>query len=253
MIRCIAVDDEPLALELIRDYTERIPFLKLEGLFESGIKVLEWLHNNQVDVIFLDIMMPEITGIQFIEVMHHKPMIVFTTAYEEYGVQGFDLDIVDYLLKPISFDRFLKAVLKVQDRLKRQNINSNGRLVTKADNYSSDDDFMFIRTEGRHRRIDFNSIYFIEGMKDYLRIHTDKGRIMTLMTFREMLKLLPANRFIRIHRSYIVHLSSIEAVESKTVIIKEQRLPLSKIYRDGFFSLINSTQIMSKGKKDENE
>lgn len=239
MIRCIAIDDEPLALDLIKDYTERIPFLSLESLFENGMEVLDWLKSHSVDLIFLDIMMPDITGIQFLEVLRNKPLVVFTTAYEEYAVKGFELDVVDYLLKPISFDRFLKAVLKVQDRLLSENSNGIDQLEKQKIKHA-EKDYIFIRTEGVLKRIDLNSICFIEGMKDYLRIHTDKEKIMTLMNFQEMLDLLPGNRFIRIHRSYIVHIDCIEAVESKTVRIKQQRIPISKAYRDAFFERIRN-------------
>jgi len=238
MIHCIAIDDEPLALDLIRDYTERIPFLSLEGLFESGMEVLDWLQNHQVDLIFLDIMMPDITGIQFMEVLHNRPLVVFTTAYDQYALKGFELDVVDYLLKPISFDRFLKAVLKVQDRLQAEKtgtIQSPSQGVIQ----SGDREYIFIRTEGHLKKIDLKSICYIEGMKDYLSIHTGEGRIMTLMNFRDMLDLLPEERFIRIHRSFIIHVDFIDRVESKVVIVKNKRIPISKAYRDGFYALIN--------------
>ncbi len=238
MIRFIAIDDEPLALDLIRDYTERIPFLLLEGLFESGMEVLDWLQNHQVDLIFLDIMMPDITGIQFMEVLHNRPLVVFTTAYDQYALKGFELDVVDYLLKPISFERFLKAVLKVQERLQAEKtgtIQSPSQGVIQ----SGDRDYIFIRTEGHLKKIDLKSICYIEGMKDYLSIHTGEGRIMTLMNFRDMLDLLPEERFIRIHRSFIIHVDFIDRVESKVVIVKNKRIPISKAYRDGFYALIN--------------
>lgn len=238
MIHCIAIDDEPLALDLIRDYTERIPFLSLEGLFESGMEVLDWLQNHQVDLIFLDIMMPDITGIQFMEVLHNRPLVVFTTAYDQYALKGFELDVVDYLLKPISFDRFLKAVLKVQDRLQAEKtgtIQSPSQGVIQ----SGDREYIFIRTEGHLKKIDLKSICYIEGMKDYLSIHTGEGRIMTLMNFRDMLDLLPEERFIRIHRSFIIHVDFIDRVESRVVIVKNKRIPISKAYRDGFYALIN--------------
>jgi len=239
MIHCIAIDDEPLALDLIRDYTERIPFLSLEGLFESGMEVLDWLQNHQVDLIFLDIMMPDITGIQFMEVLHNRPLVVFTTAYDQYALKGFELDVVDYLLKPISFERFLKAVLKVQERLQAEKPGGTIQSPGQGDNKSGDRDYIFIRTEGHLKKIDLKSICYIEGMKDYLSIHTGEGRIMTLMNFRDMLDLLPEERFIRIHRSFIIHVDFIDRVESKVVIVKNKRIPISKAYRDGFYALIN--------------
>lgn len=239
MIRCIAIDDEPLALDLIRDYAERIPFLSLEGLFESGMEVLNWLQNHTVDLIFLDIMMPDITGIQFMEVLHNRPLVVFTTAYEQYALKGFELDVVDYLLKPISFDRFLKAVLKGQERLLAEKPDGAMQHAGQGVNQTGDRDYIFIRTEGHLKKIDLRSIDYIEGMKDYLSIQTGEGRIMTLMNFRDMLDLLPKERFIRVHRSFIVHVDHIDRVESKILIIKNKRIPISNAYRDGFFTLIN--------------
>ena len=239
MIRCIAIDDEPLALDLIRDYTERLPFLSLEGLFESGIEVLDWLKDHSVDLIFLDIMMPDITGIQFMEVMHNRPLVVFTTAYDQYALKGFELDVVDYLLKPISFDRFLKAVLKVQERLQPEKPGGSVHSPVRDVIHSGDRDYIFIRTEGHLKKIDLKSICYIEGMKDYLSIYTAEGRVMTLMNFRDMLDLLPKERFIRIHRSFIIHVDCIDRIESKFVIIRNKRIPISKAYRDGFFALIN--------------
>jgi DNA-binding LytR/AlgR family response regulator len=242
MIRCIAIDDEPLALDLIRDYTERIPFLSLEGLFESGMEVLDWLQHHQVDLIFLDIMMPDITGIQFMEILQNRPLVVFTTAYDQYALKGFELDVVDYLLKPISFDRFLKAVLKAQDRLFSEKPGSTNESATQGIISLHDKGYIFIRTEGHLKKIDLRSIGYIEGMKDYLSIHTGEGRIMTLMNFRDMLNLLPKERFIRIHRSFIIHVDCIDRVESKVVIIKNKRIPIGKAYRDGFFEMIKNKQ-----------
>lgn len=242
MIRCIAIDDEPLALDLIRDYTERIPFLSLEGLFESGMEVLDWLQNHHVDLIFLDIMMPDITGIQFIEVVTNKPLVVFTTAYDQYALKGFELDVVDYLVKPISFDRFLKAVLKVQDRLLSEKSESASESTTHGISTPHEKGYIFIRTEGHLKKIDLQSICYIEGMKDYLSIHTEDGRIMTLMNFRDMLNLLPKERFIRIHRTFIIHLDCIDRVESKAVIIQNKRIPIGNAYRDGFFEMIRNKQ-----------
>lgn len=237
-ISCIAVDDEPLALELIKDYAGRMPFLKLEGLFESGIEVLDWLHINSTDLILLDIMMPEITGIQFIEALNNKPMVIFTTAYEDYALKGFELDVVDYLLKPITFDRFLKAVLKARERIQKK---VNGSMTERtAYNYSeAEEDHIFIRSGGHLKRIEFKSIMYIEGMSDYLKIHTDNERIMTLMNFQTMLGLLPSRRFVRIHRSYIINLERIDSIESKSVLIGSKYIPVSKNFRDDLLNHIN--------------
>ena len=238
-ISCIAVDDEPLALELIKDYTGRVAFLKLDGLFESGIEVLDWLHNNSTDLIFLDIMMPEITGIQFMEAIYNKPMVIFTTAYEDYALKGFELDVVDYLLKPITFERFLKAVLKARERIQKKKDDSSSS-ITAGNAPEKEEDYIFIRSGGHLKRVEFKSIMYIEGMSDYLKIHTDKERIMTLMNFQTMLGLLPSRRFVRIHRSYIINLERIDSIESKSVIIGSKHIPVSKNFRDDLLNHINT-------------
>lgn len=237
-ISCIAVDDEPLALELIKDYTGRVAFLKLDGLFESGIEVLDWLHNNSTELIFLDIMMPDITGIQFMEAVYNKPMVIFTTAYEDYALKGYELDVVDYLLKPITFERFLKAVLKARERLQKKKDESSSA-ITAGNESEKEEDYIFIRSGGHLKRVEFKSIMYIEGMSDYLKIHTDKERIMTLMNFQTMLGLLPSRRFVRIHRSYIINLERIDSIESKSVIIGNKHIPVSKNFRDDLLNYIN--------------
>jgi DNA-binding LytR/AlgR family response regulator len=238
-ISCIAVDDEPLALELIKDYTGRVSFLKLDGLFESGIEVLDWLHNNTVDLIFLDIMMPEITGIQFMEAVYNKPMVIFTTAYEDYALKGFELDVVDYLLKPITFERFLKAVLKARERLQKGK-NDSSAAKKEGNESETEEEYIFIRSGGHLKRIDFNSILYIEGMSDYLRIHTDKDRIMTLMNFQTMLSLLPSRNFLRVHRSYIINLKRIDSIESNSVVIGDKHIPISRNFKDDLLKQINT-------------
>ena len=237
-ISCIAIDDEPLALELIKDYTGRVPFLKLDGLFEGGIEVLDWLNENSTDLIFLDIMMPEITGIQFMEALNTRPMVIFTTAYEDYALKGFELDVVDYLIKPITFERFLKAVLKARERLQKKK-NDSSTTKTEGNAPEAEEDYIFIRSGGHLKRIDLNSILYIEGMSDYLRIHTDKERIMTLMNFQSMLSLLPPGNFLRVHRSYIINLKRIDSIESNSVVIGDKHIPISRNFKDDLLKQIN--------------
>lgn len=237
-ISCIAIDDEPLALELIKDYTGRVPFLKLDGLFENGIEVLDWLNEKSTDLIFLDIMMPEITGIQFMEALNNRPMVIFTTAYEDYALKGFELDVVDYLLKPITFERFLKAVLKARERLQEKKKDTT-TAKTEANAPEAEVDYIFIRSGGHLKRIDLISILYIEGMSDYLRIHTDKERIMTLMNFQTMLSLLPYNYFLRVHRSYIINLKRINSIESNAVVIGGKHIPVSRNFKEELFKRIN--------------
>ena len=238
-ISCIAIDDEPLALELIKDYSGRVPFLRFDGMFESGIEVLDWLNEKNTDLIFLDIKIPDITGLQFMEALNNRPLVIFTTAYDDYALKGFELDVVDYLLKPITFERFLKAVLKARERLQKKYPDSSP-VRTNGDKTDHEEDHIFIKSGGQLKRIEFKTILYIEGMSDYLRIHTEKERIMTLMNFQTMLGLLPARNFIRIHRSYIINLERIDSIESKSVIIGNDHIPVSKNFKEDLLKSINT-------------
>ena len=251
-ISCIAIDDEPLALDLIKDYSNRVPFLNLEKLFESGIEALDWLHHNTTQLIFLDIMMPEITGIQFIETLYNKPLVIFTTAYEDYALKGFELDAIDYLLKPITFDRFLKSTLKVREKIFQSKKMESGETKTPEEK-TSEEEYIFIRSDGHLVRIDFESILFIEGMSDYLRIHTDHGKYMTLMNFQNMLSILPYKKFIRVHRSYIVNIKQIDTIESKHIILKGNNIPISRNYRSSLLDYLDNGNMIFKNKPETDE
>jgi two-component system, LytTR family, response regulator len=210
-IKCIAIDDEPLALEIIKDYSGKVPFLDLVKTFDNALESMDYLKNNKADLLFLDIQMEELTGIQLLKVLNPKPNVIFTTAYDSFAIQGFELDAVDYLLKPISFERFLKAVNKVYEKLNvEQLIENKSKEVTI---YTPGDDYFFVKTEFRLEKVKFSDILYIEGMGDYLRIVTPGKRLMTLQNFKKMEEMLPANKFYRVHKSYIVSLDKIENIE----------------------------------------
>jgi len=235
-IKCIAIDDEPLALEKIKGYIERVDHLKLSGTFSNAIDALAFLQTEKADVIFLDVQMEELTGIQMIESMAEMPVVILTTAYDKYSIAGYNLNVTDYLLKPYSFQRFMQAVNKAYDALsirrkeKPQLITNNGETSLKG--------FMFVKSEGKLVRVDYDKMLYIEGMKDYVRIHTFSDKIMTMQGITHLMDYLPENRFVRIHRSYIVAIDKIEAIERQTVFIDNEILPIGSSYKKHFMYVI---------------
>jgi len=230
-ITCIVIDDELPAIQQMETYISRVPFLKRLGSFKNAIEPMGFLKENSVDVIFLDIEMEDFTGLQFINSLKVKPHIILTTAYDRYAVDAFSLSVTDYLLKPISFERFMQAIDKLHEIFAPQKTEKICEAYKK--------DYAFFKTEYRLQRIDFKDILFVEGMKEYLRIHTTSERVMTLMTFGEMLKLLPAEKFYRVHKSFIVSIDKIDSIERSRIIIGEEYIPISDTYKDAFFEAIN--------------
>lgn len=230
VINCIVIDDEPLAISKLTGFIEKVPELKLNRSFDNAIEAIGWLKENPADLIFLDIQMEQLTGIQFLEATRSSCRVIITSAYDQYAIKGFELNVTDYLLKPFSFERFLKAVNKVMDYF---------LLNTDMNNNSSDSEqFIFVKTEYRLERIDINEILYIEGMKDYLRIVCNGKKIMTLQSFSKIEEILPSKKFCRVHKSFIVALDKIKSIERGVILISDQRIPVSNTYKDAFFSRI---------------
>jgi two-component system LytT family response regulator len=225
-ISCIIIEDEPLAMERTKSYVQKLTFLNLLACFENGIDALVYLKSNKVDLIFLDINLGEISGIQLLETDTINCEVIIITAYQEHALKGFELNVTDYLMKPYSFDRFLQAVNRVQDNLSKS-ISGNQK------------DFIFIKTEYRLEKIALNEILYIEGMRDYRRIHTIHKKIMTLQTFKELEKEIPANVISRVHKSFMVSIDKIESIERDRIKIKDILIPISETYKKPFFELIN--------------
>jgi len=228
MMNCIIIDDEPLALELMADNVSKVPSLHLIATCSSPAEAISILNEQQIDLMFLDIEMPDITGINFLKTIKVKPMVVFTTAYDKYAMDGFELDVVDYLLKPISFERFLKAVNKAMELF---NMNSSLVSVPKTDSNKH----IFVKSEHKILKINLCDIQYIESMKDYVKIYCGAKPIYTLMSMKQIEALLPSDEFVRIHRSFIVSLSHIEFIGKSKVVIGSESLPISALYRDEFF------------------
>jgi DNA-binding LytR/AlgR family response regulator len=229
-ISCIAIDDEPLALSKIEGFICKIQGLKLLRTFDNAIEVIGWLKENSTDLIFLDIQMEELNGIQFLEVAGVDTRVIITSAHEHYAIKGFELNVCDYLLKPYSFQRFLGAVARVQEFYSIRNGNR------KDD--QQDKNYIFVKTEYRLEKIDLDSILYIEGMKDYLRIVCTDKKIMTLQSFSRFEANLPANRFCRVHKSYIVSFDKIRSIERGVILIADKRIPVTNKYGENLYSKI---------------
>jgi len=240
-INCIAVDDEPLALDKIREYIKRIGYLNLLESFDNALDAIDYLKTNKVDLIFLDIQMEELTGIQMLETLQQRPKVVFTTAYDEYALKGYELDVCDYLLKPISFQRFLQACEKVYDvlfPLKKPDIS-----IPDPGSQEATKGYFFVKNGNITQKINFDDILFVEGMKDYLRIWTTKERIMTLLSFKKLEDALPKKGFMRIHKSYLIALDKIDSIERNHVKIGTESLPIGDSYRREFFEVIGEDKV----------
>ncbi|WP_230687866.1 LytR/AlgR family response regulator transcription factor [Hymenobacter ruricola] len=245
-LTCAILDDEPLALDLLADYCAQVPFLELRGQFHDALAGLAFLQDNPVDVVFMDIHMPRLTGLQLVQLLPAPaPRIIFTTAYDQYAVQSYTLNAADYLLKPIAFDRFLQAVSKVRQAVPSGSAAPVAPAATPepqaAPAAPAPADAMFVKNEHRLQRVAFDDILYIEGMKEYLLLHTaSAGKILTLQSFRRVEEVLPPERFARIHKSFLVALSRIEHVERGKVQVAGRLLPVGDTYRESFAELIRA-------------
>lgn len=228
MIRCLVIDDEPLARQLLSDFIKKVPELHLEGSYSSALKALEKLHKDPVNVLFLDIQMPDITGIEFLKTLEHKPLVVFTTAYAEHALQGYELDVADYLLKPFDFNRFLKSINKITQRLKAESVPKSS--VEKSE-------FIFVKDGTKQVKIPLNSIHYIKGSREYVTLVTDDKKIMSLQTMKSMEEMLP-EEFIRIHNSFIVSLQAVTAIFKNKLQVKGEIFPIGITYKKKVFEAL---------------
>lgn len=234
-MNCLAIDDEPLALDVIEDFAKKIPYINLEAKCTSAFEALEILHKKKIDLIFLDINMPHISGIDFLKSLESKPMIIFTTAYYEFALEGFELSAIDYLVKPVSYERFLKAVNKAHELYSMKNA-----MKTPQENESIYyHDYILVKSDYSILKINFDEILFIEGLKDYIKIHRDERVIFTKSTMKNIENKLPRDKFIRVHKSFIVSISKIESIENQRIIIGEKRIPIGDQYKEEFNRIIN--------------
>ena len=228
MLNCLIIDDEPLALQLLEDFVNKTPYLKLAGKFEEPLQALSVLESQKIDLLFLDIKMPDISGIDFYRSLVNKPEVIFTTAYSEYAIDGFELKAMDYLVKPISFEKFITACNRVKEFIEIKNQRDKAK------------EFFFINVSHKMHKIFYDDILYLEGYKDYTKVHliSSHNPLLILHNLKYFEDLLDKKQFIRIHRSYMVSLRKINTASRKSVTINNNSLPVSDNYRDSFFSLI---------------
>ncbi len=238
-MKCVIIDDEPLAVDLIKEFVSKVESLELINTFNNAIDAIAMINTSNVDLIFLDIEMPHFTGIDFLNAIDKKPLVIFTTAYSNYAVEGFELGAVDYLVKPIPFNRFLKSVMRAQ-QLFLSNKTNPTTATTPTVASESEPDFMFVRSEYENVKINFSDILFIEGLKDYVKIFTtDSKFILTLTSLIKMENALSSKGFARIHRSYIINIKYVKSIQKNKVLIADKRIPISESYKNAFFEKIN--------------
>lgn len=233
-IKCIITDDEPIARQGLKEYVEKISFLDLVGECEDAFELTSLLKTVQCDLLFLDIQMPDLTGIDFLSTLQNPPKVIFTTAYEHYALKGYELSVIDYLLKPISFDRFLKAINKVYDSIDKENSPANT------------DEYIFIKNDKQIRKIVLKEILFIESMENYVIIHTPVKHEIIYTTLKNMINQLPEKTFLQVHRSYIVNINCIHAIEGNLLHIGEYKIPVARNLRETVFPQILTDKLINK-------
>lgn len=243
MINVIIVDDEPLAQDVLETYIEKIPELNLVEKCSNALEANEALKNHDIALMFLDIQMPQLTGIDFLRTLSHPPLVIFTTAYPNYAIEGFELNALDYLLKPISLERFMKAVNKAMEQIELQ---GRGSAAADAEG-EGEPDFIFVKADKKLVKVNYADIIYIEGLKDYVIIRMENSRVITLQTMKSLEEKLPPGTFRRIHRSYIVNVDRIEAIVGNMVEVLEKNqakhLPIGKNYRDELLEIINKNRL----------
>lgn len=233
MINCLVVDDEPIARKGIVEHVRQIDFLNCLAECRNAIEATQWMQAKPVDLLFLDIQMPKLTGIDFIRNLQNPPMVIFTTAYPEYAVEGYELDILDYLLKPVSFSRFYKACVKAYDYLQLKNKYE----------ISSPEDYFFIKSNQKIEKIKIADVLYIEGMNNYIIVHALQKKYITYLTFKGVEEQLPQHLFIRIHKSFLVSINAIKTIDGNEVILENGSLPISKTYKEEVFAKISNRML----------
>ncbi len=228
-LRCVCVDDEPHALEILQLYVEKTNFLEVDFATTNPWEAIDFVKNNEVDILFLDIQMEGLTGLQVLDILDKKPAIILTTAYQEYALKGYEYKVDDYLLKPYSYDRFLKAVKGIAEK----------KVITNIEKSANEIDHIFIKGDAKNKfhRVLFSDILYIEGLRNYVQFHCENEKIITLQNMKKLQEELPAQLFFRIHKSYIINLNKIKAVEGNSVQLGDKNLPIGASYKSTFMQL----------------
>jgi two-component system, LytTR family, response regulator len=242
MINCVIIDDEPLAREGLANYVREVDFLNLSGICENPLELLPLIDRQAADLIFLDIQMPKMNGIDFLKILQKPPMVVITTAYPSYALEGFQLNVLDYLLKPITFERFFKAAAKAKDY---------HRLLTKTisgdqPNTEPQEDYFFIKCGSKYEKILFEDILYVEGMQNYVNIYTSKGKFVTMLSLKNLEENLDQRSFIRVHKSFIVAINKIDGIEGNEIFLQTSRIPISRNYREQVIGRVVTKRLWDK-------
>ncbi|MEO0526572.1 MAG: LytTR family DNA-binding domain-containing protein [Bacteroidota bacterium] len=242
-MKCIIVDDEPLALNIIKSYCDDLGYLDVLGTFTNPLDAIDLLLKQQVDLIFSDIEMPQINGLEFVKTLENRPLFIFTTAYQKYALEGFELNAVDYLVKPIPFARFVQSVNRAKEMfdLKRGNKTDRENIVSAGSRLDVTDSFIFVKSDYGNLKLKLSDIKYIQGLKDYLKIHINNGShkpVLTLMNFKDMEEKLPNHQFFRVHRSFIVNLSFIASIQRNKIVIDDIRIPIGESYKTDFLKRV---------------
>ncbi|REA57639.1 DNA-binding response regulator [Dyadobacter luteus] len=248
-LRCLIVDDEQAALNVLTNYISKTPFLELAGAYTDPIAALDVINREHIDIVFLDIHMPEISGLDWIKLLRGKAKVILTTAYSQYALDGYNLDVVDYLLKPVPFDRFLHAVRKVQDLVEQKTAHVSSLEPAPVAVNSSQPvfDHVFVKVDSKIVKVRFQDILYIEGLGNYVSIFTDTGRLVTLSTMKEVEEYLSDLYFMRVHRSYIVAFNKVEYIEGNQIFLgKNTNIPLGETYREKFFKMLEENMMNRK-------
>jgi DNA-binding LytR/AlgR family response regulator len=232
-IKCLLVDDEPLALDALESMMKKIPEVEIVGKCQNAVEALQVIHARKIDLLLLDIHMPELTGIEMLKSLSHSPSVIFTTAYREYAVEAFELDVIDYLVKPISLERLIRSINRYHDR-------TSQKPGIQYPAFKPAMDTITIYSDKKNFRVNTASILYIEGLKDYARIHTDNGRLITRQTMKKLEDILPADEFIRVHRSFIVPIHRLESWTTYSVTIKDKEIPVGRTYRKSVMGLLEN-------------
>lgn len=245
-IKCLVVDDEQGAIDILTHYISKTPFLELSGSFLGPLDALDAVYAGDIDLIFLDIHMPELSGLDFIKLLKGRVKVILTTAYDQYAMEGYEHNVVDYLLKPIPFERFLKAAQKVVDSA-QQNVPKEVSSANSQTPEKTEDDHVFVKADGKVQKIKFEDILYVEGLGNYVTMHTVNGKVVTLLTMKEVQERLPENSFMRVHRSFIVSLNQVQFIEGNQIFVDNKTaVSLGETYRETFFKALEEKMLLSK-------
>lgn len=239
-LKCLVVDDEPLARNLLTDYVSKVPYLSLTKACSNAMEAMQELKKSSVDILFLDVQMPEVTGTMLLKTLQKKPLVVLTTAYSQYALEGYELDVADYLLKPITFERFLKSVDKLSQRITS---TQNTSVIVEKPADKESPEYIFVKDGTKLVKVRCKDILYVEGLKDYVTIYTSDQKVTSLQRMKSLSEQLPAHKFIRIHNSYIVALDAIDAIHKDKVVVEGNHLPIGDTYKKTFMDFIEGKRI----------